>query len=159
MRKNELTIVAKNAQTIFQVLRTKYPGLKGQLVFSSAVGQCELIDDLINILKIFPQMVRESDIKKYCLKLIAKEKEAALKVGKPEKELPRELKEFENLLSVDKEVFIEIRFTNPNLDVIFNVKNDPLVSKHTQKTKASIRVVLGTVEELFNFNNGLISGE
>jgi hypothetical protein len=58
-------------------------------------------------------------------------------------------------LDIKEDTFIEIRFAQPNLDLIFEMQKDPLVSqKHTPQTQASIRIVLGTLGEFLAFEPG-----
>jgi hypothetical protein len=62
------------------------------------------------------------------------------------------LKELPSMISdsdFKEDTFIEIRFEWPVLDLIFKMQKDPLVSQvHTPQTRASIRIVLGTLREL-----------
>jgi hypothetical protein len=62
------------------------------------------------------------------------------------------LKDFPTMISESEfkeDTFIEIRFEKPILDLIFKMQKDPLVSQvHTPQTRASIRIVLGTLREL-----------
>jgi len=54
-----------------------------------------------------------------------------------------------NKIEFKEDTFIEIRFERPIVDLIFKLKKDPLVSQvHTPQSQASIRIVLGTLEEL-----------
>jgi hypothetical protein len=54
-----------------------------------------------------------------------------------------------NKMEFKEDTFIEIRFKRPILDLVFKLKKDPLVSQvHTPQSQASIRIVLGTLEEL-----------
>ena len=58
---------------------------------------------------------------------------------------------------VKKDTFIELRFARQNLEQIFEMQKDPLVSqKDTPQTKASIRIVLGTLDELYRDNEKLL---
>jgi hypothetical protein len=76
--------------------------------------------------------------------------------GKLKKEIQEKIKKaFLNLnanlnkIEFIEDTFIEIRFKRPILDLIFKLKKDPLVSQiHTSQSQASIRIVLGTLEEL-----------
>jgi hypothetical protein len=59
------------------------------------------------------------------------------------------LRNFEEL-DIKEDTFIEIRFKDLVFDLVFALQKDPLVSKqYTPQTKASIRIVLGTVGDLY----------
>ncbi len=71
-------------------------------------------------------------------------------------DLTKILKEFPEMIAAESknnelkdDTFIEVRFSRPNLDTIFAMQSDPLVSqKDTPQTRASVRIVLGTLSEL-----------
>ena len=64
--------------------------------------------------------------------------------------LTKDLNTFKDNLIVKKDTFVEIRFSKQNLEQIFEMQKDPLVSQeHTPQSRASIRIVLGTLEELY----------
>jgi len=64
--------------------------------------------------------------------------------------LNRDLNTFKDNLFVKKDTFVEIRFSKQNLEQIYEMQKDPLVSQvHTPQSRASIRIVLGTLEELY----------
>jgi hypothetical protein len=144
------------------------PGLKeltGYLVLSSPHGQLQLTDDplqIVQILKEFPAMISESEFKDKGIELLEpiKELESELKYiphGNRKTEIQKKIvAELNPLypilkkLEFKKETFIEIRFKWPILDLIFKMQKDPLVSHiHTPQTQASIRIVLGTLGELY----------
>jgi hypothetical protein len=161
----ELKTVADKANAIFKQLKEKYRGLSGYLVFASNRGQCELTTDMNKILKEFPAMVVESRQKEKVFELIKAmtELETSKKSGdakgtaaQSSERAKTDLRTILNQLSLHEDILIEIRFKDPergfivaNLDLIFVMQKDELVSrKHTPQTKASIRIVLGTLGEL-----------
>lgn len=150
MKKDQLYIAVEHANSLFKILGGKYHKLKAHLVLSSPFGQCDLTDDLVKILKSFPEMIVDSDNKKYCLKLLDKEKKYKNDNVKLS-EVKKELSSFSDSLTINKDVFIEMRFaSSTELDLIFTLKEDSLVSsQYTSSSRASIRVVLGTVEEIY----------
>ncbi len=161
MRKKELLAAIANADGIFREIMGRYAGLKGYLVFSSPIGQCELTGDLMKIAKEFRDMVRDTDTKREALKHIEKtqDRESDRKPEYPIKgrdERDRRIKkgsrdpdQIADGLEVKGNTLVEIRFSTPVSDLIFQMQKDPLVSReHTPQTRASVRIVLGTIEEL-----------
>ena len=106
-------------------------------------------------------MISESEYKDKVSKLLEtmKDLETQLKYaspGKMKKEIQEKIKRASlnlnanlNKIGFRGDTFIEIRFEKPILDLIFKLKKDPIVSQvHTPQSQASIRIVLGTLEEL-----------
>lgn len=142
MNIEKLKTAVKNSKTVFKKIKEKHSTLSGYLVFSSPNGQCELTDDMEKILSEFPDMVHDSNVKNEAISLINKKAITEQMLTKKE-------------LDIKEDTFIEIRFAQPNLDLIFEMQKDPLVSqKHTPQTQASIRIVLGTLGELLNSETG-----
>lgn len=138
MNIEKLKNTAEKSNALFKKIKAKYTTLSGYLVFSSPNGQCELTDDMEKILSEFPDMVHDSKLKNEAITLINKKVSIRQMPSKEE-------------LDIKEDTFIEIRFAKANLNLIFEMQKDPLVSqKHTQKTRASIRIVLGTIGELLN---------
>jgi hypothetical protein len=164
MKKDQLCIAINHANKLLKKINEKYDKLKIDLVFSSQAGQCKLTTDLIEILKQFPDMVEDSDNKKFGLKLIEqislleKEKKETSQSTKDKiKKLSHDLNAFKDSIVVKKETFIELRFSRQNLEQIFEMQKDPLVSqKHTPQGRASIRIVLGTLDELYQDGKKLL---
>jgi hypothetical protein len=161
MNREDLNMAIDKATKVFKTIMSNYPGLKGYLVFSSPRGQCELTDDPEQILKEFPAMICESeskDIGNVLLEAIqglrAELKSAywADMQAKIQKKIDKEsilLAATLEKVTFKEETFIEIRFSRPILDLIFEMQKDPLVSQeHTPQTQASIRIVLGMLSEL-----------
>jgi hypothetical protein len=155
MNYTKLEIAVGRSNIIFKKLKVKYPELDGHLVFSSPYGQCRLTTDRTKILDSFPQMIVDGKQKENVLHLLQKvaeiESEKKKDSGKQKSSEKFKLKLTEAVsdLEFNDDIFVEIRFNHVNLDLIFEVKQDELISQeHTPKTKASIQVVLGTIGEL-----------
>lgn len=154
MKIEELKIAAEKSNVIFKRLKMKYPNLDGYLVFSSRDGQCGLTINLVDISKSFPQMVVDCNYKMKGLQLWQKINDIEAKnkqnvTQKSTEKLREQLEEIVKNLEVKEDTFVEIRFKSADLDLIFELQKDELISqKHTPQTKASIRIVLGTLGEL-----------
>jgi hypothetical protein len=162
--KENLISAIDKAKNLFNKISSEYAamaGMKGYLVLSSIYGQCELTDNPLTILIDFPTMISESEYKDKVSKLLEtmQDLETQLKhasPGKIKKEIQEKIKKAPlnlnanlNKIEFKGDTFIEIRFEKPILDLIFKLKKDPLVSQvHTPQSQASIRIVLGTLEEL-----------
>jgi hypothetical protein len=162
VEKEVLKIAMEEAGRIFKEIKKKYAGLLGNLVFSSSIGQCTMSSDTLKILTEFPNMVCDSFRKQKALALIDSihraemdKKSSAPHVKKKDlsqiiEKANRDLEPILGLLEMRDDTFIEIRFDGSSLDLIFELQKDPLVSKeYTPQTPASIRIVLGTVRELY----------
>lgn len=154
MNFTKLEIAAGRSNIIFKELKKKHPDLSGYLVLSSPYGQCRLTTDGIAILNSFPQMIADGKQKEKALQLLQKisetESENKKQGGKPKSldKLKLQITEALEDLEIRDDTFVEIRF-NSDLDLIFKLQTDELVSReHTPQTKASIRIVLGTLGEL-----------
>jgi hypothetical protein len=145
--KEQLITVVKKVNALFDRLMEKYPGLKGHLVFSSIHGQCDVTGDISEILKYFPEMICDSDDEINAIRLIGIIDQ--LKAAKKESSLSKQEEEAINKLIFKDDIFVEIRFSKPDSNLIFEMQKDPLVSqKHTPQGCASIRIVLGTLDEI-----------
>lgn len=155
MNVNELKAVMEKANDILEKLKEKYHNLDGVLVFSSPYGQCELTIDGAEILNKYPQMIKDSRQKEKGLHLLQKiteiESENKKNSGKQKssEKFKHQLNELCFNLEISEDTFVEIRFKNGDLDLIFELQKDELISQeHTPQTKASIRIVLGTIKDL-----------
>lgn len=156
MNVEELKTVVEKSNVILKKLKMKYPNLDGYLVLSSPNGQCRLTDDMVEILNLFPQMIVDCRHKQKGLQLLQKidhiESENKRKTGYPRSfdTYRIQLSDVVKRLSVKEDTFVEIRFKKSDLDLIVELQKDELISQeHTPQTKASIRIVLGTVGELY----------
>jgi len=155
MNVNELKEVVEKANDILKKLKEKYHNLDGYLVFSSTYGQCELTTNVAAILKFFPLMIVDSKQKVKGLQLWQKindiEAENKKNFGnlKSSEKFRHQLDDIVKNIEVDEDTFVEIRFKGTDYDMIFALQKDELISKeHTPQTKASIRIVLGTIKDL-----------
>lgn len=155
MNIRELKGVVEKSYAIFNKLKKKYPDLDGYLVFSSPYGQCELTTNAYEILNSFPQMIAD-DSRRYKEKSLMLLKDIAkieLKIKKnterqkPIDNLMLQLNEFTSNLEICDDIFVEIRFNHKaDYHLIHKLQKDETIfHKHTTQTKASIRIVLGTV--------------
>lgn len=155
MNAEKLKVVVGKSNILFVKLKEKYSGLKGYLVFSLPVGQCKLTTNLAEILNYFPQMITNCKQKEKGLQLLQKindiERENKKNIGntKSTEKLRLQLDEIVSNMEVNEYTFVEIRFKEADFDLIFELQKDELISQeHTPQTKASIRIVLGTLIEL-----------
>jgi len=167
MNIGKLKNVTEQSKEIFKNIKQKYVDLSGDLVFSSLYGQSDLTDDINEILKLFPNMIVDSQQKERAFELtqilvsleMDKKKTGEIKANEAKniEKAKSDLAHIVNNLQLKEDTFIEIRFdlkNKFNLDSVFHLQKDELVSqKHTPQTKASIRIVLGTIGEIYK-NNG-----
>ena len=154
MNLSGLKTAVERSTFLFKKLKEKYKSLSGYLVFSSPDGQCDLTTNLADILNSFPQMIVDGKQKEKGLQLLQKinviEAENKKNSGNPKstEKLRQQLDEIVKNLEVDEDTFVEIRFKGADYDMISELQKDELVSQeYTPQTKASIRIVLGTVGE------------
>jgi len=162
MNPEELKITVLRALDLFKMLRDKYPALAGDLVFSSPRGQCHLTTNVLVIFKTFPDMISDSPQKEKAsgivqsIVVLEKERKNSTadvkdKISEKIKKLTGEVNPLLDFLEFRDDTFVEIRFDakKVNLSLIFELQKDELVSQvHTPQTKASIRIVLGTLRDL-----------
>ena len=70
MKKEDLLTAIDQANITFKKIMVNYPGLLGYLVLSSPYGQCGLTGDPLQILKEFPAMISDSEVKDNVIKLL-----------------------------------------------------------------------------------------
>jgi hypothetical protein len=155
MNVTALETVVENSNSVFKKLKEKYNNLSGYLVFSSPYGQCQLTSNLVDIFNYFPQMITDCQQNKKGLQFLQKindiESENKKNSGKPKpSEKSRlQLSEIVKNMEINEDTFVEIRFKETGLDLIFELQKDELISReHTPQTKASIRIVLGKLKDL-----------
>jgi len=161
MNKDDLNTVIENANNIFVVIKKKYDLIKDYLIFSLPYGQCEITSSMQAIAEEFPEMVHDSIHKKRACELIQgihKLKEeidhtfAAKSKSDLKKKMDNDVKSLAQIaenLEVMEDTFVEIRFKAPDYNIIDKLRKDPIIYlKHTPQTRASIRIVLGTLDEL-----------
>ena len=162
MKIQDLGVVAKKSKGILADLKAKYPQLDAYIVLSSRLGQVELTTQPDTIILEFPAAFVPSPDKLIALKLIDDLKKLKREVDnagpKDKTSLQKTFAAMEEHLhqkvlglEVDDEVQVELRFGNLNYDLIAKLQEDPLVDpKLTPQTRASIRIVLGTIRAIFD---------
>jgi len=130
MNASELKAAVEKSNAIFKKIKMKYPDMQGYLVFSSPYGQCRLTDDMVEILNLFPKMIVDFRHKQKGLQLLQKiddiESENKRKTGYPRSfdTYRIQLSEVVNRMSVKEDTFVEIRFNQTPLDIIFQLQTD-----------------------------------
>jgi hypothetical protein len=160
MRIDELDCVAAKAKEAFNNIKEKYPKLAGYPVYSSPHGQCNLTTDMFEILKAFPAMIADSGQKERAVTLVqsivSMEKEKKENITAKEtvadkiKQIKSDLTRMFDELELRDDTFVEIHFDEKkvNLPLIFELQKDELVScEHTPQSKASVRIVIGTLRD------------
>jgi len=162
MNTEELKVTFLKAIDLFIILRDKHPALAGDLVFSSPQGQCHITTSVLVIFKTFPDMISDSPQKEKAsgivqsIVVLEKERKNATadvkdKISEKIKKLTGEVNPLLDSLELRDDTFVEIRFDSKkvNLPLIFELQKDELVSQvHTPQSKASVRIVLGTLRDL-----------
>ncbi len=150
MKKGRLQIAVKHADILFKKIMDKYDQLNGHLVLSSETDHYNISDDPTAILKSLPSLIEDSENKRFVSGLteqisqLEKDKQAMSQTSL------NKLAKLTHDLNTFKDTFVEIRFSKQNLEQIFAIQEDPLVSQeHTPQSRVSIRIVLGTLEELY----------
>ena len=170
MNVEQLRLVVDEAGTITEEIGNNYPKLTCYPVFSYLAGQCDLTSDVRGILRKFPDMLHDSEEKSNAAIIIRKiaELEAKLKQANEIRNttlrnnkidsltndlqaLMPELNQLTDCFDIRADIFIELRFEKPILEEIFKLQSDPMVSQHyTPQTKASVRIVLGTITDIYS---------
>lgn len=156
----QLQIAIATAKRRFDLIRQKYPELKAYLVLSLPGEQTDIDSSPIQILDEFPTMVLESAAKTNALPLLhrlnkLKEEDATSVESKSRKQemkkLESQLDAFSPKFRYDEKSQIELRFHVLNYEPIWKLQADELVDRDlTPQTKASIRIVLGTLEHFIS---------
>lgn len=161
---DQLKSALAEANRRFRLLAEKHPDLGGPidalqkkrkapiayLVFSSNRGQAEIGSSPAKILEEFAAMVVESQAKASAMPIVARLKDLKDVTGAaPEiSQLRKLLEPIAAQLEYDPQSQIELRFHHLNYELIWKLQSDDLVDrKLTPQTKASIRIVLGTLAE------------
>jgi hypothetical protein len=145
----QLEVSVANARRIFKELERKHPTLDGYLVFSSRKGQAGIDSDPESIIELFSAMVVDSSEKKRCLEILGeiKRMSKAIDISSLKGELGSRAK----ALRYKGDVRIEIRFNRLDYKLIWELQRNSLVDRgKTPQSKASIRVVIGTLGELLS---------
>jgi hypothetical protein len=133
------------AKERFSLIRKKYPDLKGYLVLSIPGKQTGIGGSVRELLNDLPALMINDEAKSSLQSYIRKPpgKDAS------DKEKQTWQEEFDRIardLRYDGGVRVEIRFDDLNYNLIAQLQSDELVDRElTPQTRASIRIVLGTL--------------
>lgn len=149
----QLQVAVAAAKRQFDLIQKKYPALKatlpdGQpasfLVLSLPGGQIGIASSPIQILTKFPAMVIDDSLKTSALSLMDRLSEATTDLET--ERLNKQLNQLIPQLKYDGKCQVEIRFNDFRFDLVWKLQSDDLVDRNlTPQTKASIRIVLGTL--------------
>ena len=149
----QLQMAAHTASQHFKLIRQKYPAIKAYLVYSSTAGQAMLGSSPAQILDEFQAMISDDANKTKAQPLLERSKIDSL----PSSEKMRvneELAKIGRLFKFDSQSQVELRFSELNYQLIWQLQTDELVDRQlTPQTKASIRIVLGKVDQFTNAGN------
>lgn len=135
----------------FKIIKSDIPNLHMYLVWSSNLGQCNLVDNPIVIFSEFPQFFVFDEYFIECdglLNAIKNQKKRLEKENteKSKDELKILKKRFEEKLKYLKpttNIFIEFRFESLNFDLIRQLKSHPMVQQPPHMmSDAYVRIIL-----------------
>ena len=136
---------------IFAKLQSEYPDMRAYLVLAHHGQQTELTSNPIQILDDCDQMVAADEVKREALRLLAEKGRLETKGAnqKAVQELSGKLTARGRGLRINPEVQVEIRFHTLRYALVWALQSNPLIDQAlTPQTKASIRIVLGTLDRL-----------
>lgn len=143
------------SEQILKQIKCEFPGLKPYLVFSSPHGQTSVGSSVADILLEYPAMcVDTPELGKAkglarALDLLRSYPEASPDPRKERARLEHELATVAGDIGFREDVQVELRFESLKYEHIFALQQHPLIDrKRTPQTRASIRIVLGTLKEL-----------
>ena len=147
---DQLQVAVTAAKRQFGLIRKKYPELKAYLVLSLPGGQTGIDSSPAQILKEFPAMVVDDSNKNTALdfqsslELLEWKDKKSLEIER----LKEQLDQLAHQLNYDEKCQVEIRFNDLKYDLIWKLQADDLVDLNlTPQSKASIRIVLGTLAQ------------
>ena len=145
---DQLQLAVKQAKDHFDQIGQDNPQLKGYLVFSMAGQQTGIGSSPDTILKEIPLMVVE-DQATTALRLHIKDKPDKDAKDKVKQTWQKTLSKLGSALSYHSHILIEIRFRNLDYELIGQLQVHPLVDRQlTMQSRASIRIVMGTLQDL-----------
>jgi hypothetical protein len=156
---DQLRVAVAAAKRQFALLGKKHPDLQAKLwngqpasvlVISLPGGQTGIESSPTDILSKFPAMVVDDSTKTGALSLLSRLKilERQATPGPEAERLRKQLDQLASQLKYDGKCQVEIRFNRLNYDLIWKLQVDDLVDRNlTPQTKASIRIVLGTLAQ------------
>ncbi len=148
------------ARDRFSKIREKYPDLNGYLVLALRGQQTNLENSLDSSISEYPSILIDGPPKSAVLLLIKEakdlEKHKQTEGAKSKKSVELEIENIKQdiahlleELEFDGGVQVEIRFHNLVYDLIWRLQADDLVDRNlTPQSKASIRIVLGTISQM-----------
>lgn len=129
----------------FSLIRKKFPDLKAYLVLSLLGGQTNIESSPENMLTEFPGMVVDDEDKTRMQAFLRNPLPKDAKKSEKERWL-KKLQELSVTLKYVGKIQVEICFKELNYELIWKLQSDDLVNRDlTPQTKASIRIVLGTI--------------
>lgn len=147
----EIELAAARAQDVLKRLREEHPKLKAYLVFAHRTQQTDLTTNPHEILVQCGDMVVANAAKQQALNLISEKKrlEASGASAGAIHRLSTDLTDRLKTLHFAPDAQIEIRFHELSYELIWALQAHHLVDRTlTPQTKASIRIVLGTLDTL-----------
>lgn len=154
MRQGDLSRAVSAAKQILKSLSEKYENefreAKPRLVFSSRLGQVEIDAPFEKQITEFPEMFLDNAQKDSALELVNKIKKAKRSGGiENQKSLNSQLAMLKDDVSYLESVYIGMRFDTLVFELIWALQKDCLVDRDlTPQTRASIRIVIGTIANL-----------
>ncbi|MCX6901630.1 MAG: hypothetical protein NT105_23365 [Verrucomicrobia bacterium] len=145
---SQLRVAVAAGKQRFDLIRKKHPDLKAYLVLSLPGGQVDIDSSPREILAELSRMVVDDAAKAGALELMSRLERLEWQAkAEPEKErLAKQLDQLALRLRYDAKCQVEIRFKDLNYELIWKLQQDDLVDRNlTPQTKASIRIVLGTI--------------
>jgi hypothetical protein len=131
----------------FALIRKKYPELKMYLVLSLPSGQAKIGSSPKEILKEFPALVLNDAAKALILDFL-KKKESKDASDADKKRLKDQFENLADELGYDGNCQVEVRFDAFEYELLWQLQSDELVDRAlTPQTRASIRIVLGTISQ------------
>ena len=157
----ELRAAVVAARQIETAIKQKYPSYRGWLVLSSPGGQVDAGASVEEILKTFPAMILEDAHKaeyretRTAIEQLEAVADTVRESGRQAATRAKleELRKRQTVamqeLQCDPAVQVEIRFAELKYEeVVWPLQHDPLVDRlRTPQTRASIRIVIGTIGE------------
>ena len=143
------------SETILSKIKTEFPELKPYLVFSSVGGQAPVTSTLSQILLDYPTMcvdtpeVREAERLVRAMEKLKDDHRLSPSQEQQRKQMERRLKSLEGDIVFQDDVRVELRFEALKFEQIRALQKHHLVDRDlTPESRASIRIVLGTLKAL-----------
>ena len=156
MKFKDLPSAFAKGRDILRSLKGKYHDLDAYLVVASHLGQARITDRHLECLDKFPALFVESENKTLALEALADFKKVKKHAEGADGEIKAEVGIVLSLLTarideleIDDSVRIELRFEELRYALVEKLQKDSLVDRElTPQSKASIRIVIGTLGSL-----------